>query len=505
MVAAITFMALLVRLFLCDQMACLSRDGVQFITYAKELAETPLETLRSTTKQPGYSLAVLGVHHLLNPLLGENSPLAWQRAGQLIALLCGVAVCPLIMVLTRWLFDGTTAIVAGVLTAFWWQGAQLSADILSDIPHLMLYLTAFLVAGRAIEEESVARMAMCGGVIGLAYLLRQEAVGLLAAVALCRLLPQSATMAWRCRIVAVAALFATFAIVVAPYSIAVGRLMPNKGIDDVWRVLDGGDVAEPSSYVLAAAVHWYEVPVRMLEAWSRSGRYAYSLLAIVAFFWKRAAVADSGWRRLVLAAVIFQIILTQLRASSYDHQISTRYMLLPAALSLPWAASGLVALLDRLLASTRSGNTVRVGLLILGLVAPLAPQIAYHLRPINGERWAYRAAGRWLGEQMSVGEVVMGHDRLEQLMFYAGRARPNDANWLRFSEAAGPSETATQIQRHRPVWFVDGETGARSLGDESDYARALQGGLTDRLVPVWAGGHPRCRVFIFRIVQDSDP
>jgi len=505
MAVAITFMALLVRLFLCDQMACLSRDGVQFITFAKELAESPVETMRSTTKQPGYSFAVLGVHHLLNPLLGENGPLAWQRAGQLIPLFCGVAVCPLVMVLTRRLFDGTTAIVAGVLAAFWWQGAQLSADVLSDIPHLMLYLTALLAAGRAVEKESVARMAVSGGILGLAYLLRQEAVGLLAGVALCRLIPpQPWRIARRDRVIAVAALVAAFAVVAAPYSLAVGRLMPNKGFHDLWRLLGGGSAVEPSSHLLGAVVCWYEAPVRMLEAWGKSGRYAYSTLALVAFFWKRAATADAGWRRLVLVAVIFQIILTQLRASSYDHQISTRYMLLPAALSLPWAASGLVALLDRLLAPAKSGNAARAGLLVLGLIAPLIPQIVYHLRPINGECWAYRAAGRWLDEQVSAGELVMAHDRLEQLMFYAGRARPNDAEWLRFPEAADLAETAAQIHHRRPVWFVDGETGSRSLGDESAYTIGLQAGLADRLVPVWAGGSPRCRVLIFRIVPDSE-
>ena len=64
---AVMFLALLVRLFIASQLDCISRDGVQYVTYAKQLADEPVKTMQSTTKQPGFSYLLLGTHRVIGP------------------------------------------------------------------------------------------------------------------------------------------------------------------------------------------------------------------------------------------------------------------------------------------------------------------------------------------------------------------------------------------------------------------------------------------------------
>ena len=134
----VILLAALVRLFLSSQLVCISPDGVHFVTYAKQLGDDPIPILRTTTKQPGYAYLLLGTHRLLGSAFGGDTPLAWQRCGQMLAALGGTVACGLIFWLTRRLFDDTSAAIAAIFAAFWWQGAQLSADVLSDMPAIWM-------------------------------------------------------------------------------------------------------------------------------------------------------------------------------------------------------------------------------------------------------------------------------------------------------------------------------------------------------------------------------
>ena len=48
----VILLALGVRSLLCAQPACIGRDGVHFVSFAKQLADDPITWMRITTKQP---------------------------------------------------------------------------------------------------------------------------------------------------------------------------------------------------------------------------------------------------------------------------------------------------------------------------------------------------------------------------------------------------------------------------------------------------------------------
>jgi hypothetical protein len=543
MCLAVMLLALLVRAFLCSQLACISRDGVHFVTFAKQLADDPIAAMKANTKQPGFAGLLLGTHRLVGPLLGGDAPLSWERCGQLLALLGGVAVCGLIYALARRLFDRTVAAVAGILAAFWWQGAQLSADVLSDMPHLALYLAAWLIAHQALSTSlpngptseipthvgmprsgELPRIALCGVVAGLAYLLRQEAIGLPAAIGLCALWPRPGVPLRR-RLVAVALLAGCFAAVIVPHALAVGKIMPNKSLHDLlfgWPRVSQAAGWLPSP-VLAGVMPWWEAPLGMLEAWAKSGRYVISTLVLIGVLWRPAPEAERTGRRLILAAVIVQILLVQLRVAIYG-EISSRYLVIPAALAIPWAASGLVALLNAAIGRLRSsGNAARFLVLTAGCVLPLAPQVYYFLRPANYAGRYLRDAGAWLAADSKREEIVLAHERLEQMMFYADRTYPRDGAWLRIPRSATADDLCGLLDRSRPAWFIDAEVyrplpaggavtrpaptqqmecGTAALGcgfDGASFLEAIERRAQVSLLPTWVVGPPGKRVCLVRV------
>jgi hypothetical protein len=497
-VLATVLLALLLRGVATTRLGCISPDGVQFVTYAKQLAERPIETMKTTTKQPGFPWLLLGAYRVFGHSLAQDAPVAWQRTGQIFAVLGGVLVCLLVFVLARELFDQQTALVAGILAAVWPQGVHLSADVLSDMPHLAFYMVALLAAYRSLESGRVAGMAVCGLLAGLAYMSRQEALGLVLAAGICWLW-RSEALTSRERLIGVAALALCFAAAVAPHSIATGRLLPNK---NPWDMLFGqpqGPAAVlPPSTLLAEVIPLWGLPIRMAEAWGKSGRYVISTLFLLALVLRSTPRAPAVGRRLFIAAVLLQLLAVALRVRRHG-EISSRYMIIPLVLCLPWAAAGLSTFLNLLSARLRSGAYLRaIDVRSLGIVVAALPMLYYAAAPVNADRAGYRRAGEWLREHAGPNDLVLAHERLGQIMYYAGRTYPSEA-WMQCGADASPAVVEGQIAERHPLWYVDAEGSHHRRIDEDAHFRDLAAGAIAGLKEAFAAGPAGRRAFVFRV------
>lgn len=491
-------LAFIIRLVLCLQPACIGRDGVHFVSFARQLADDPVKWLKVTTKQPGYAYLVLGTQRLLGPRFGGDQILVWQRCGELLALIGGVFACVGIIVLTRRLFDDRTALTAGVLAAFWPHGAHLSAQVLSDMPHLGLYLSGLLISHRALIKPHNWALPACGLVAGLAYMVRQEALGLIPAVAFCWLWrgPERSSMKkWA----GVALMLACFAAVVAPYSIATGTIMPNKSLGDLLDKLPLGMSAPKGAPLLIGHVTpFWQTPVRMAEAWGKSGRYVLSTLFLIALFSKTLPRSERRGRRLVAAAAGFHVVLLMLRVGVYG-EISSRYMVIPVALSLPWAAAGLRHVLAYLTLRCDIVTRRRTAVLwAAGFTVALAPMIYYDAIPVYHGKEHLRSAGEWLRQRARPEEVILAHEHLEQIMFYADRIYPNDT-WVRSARGTTVEQIRELILFHHPAWYVDAEGSRRDTAHEKRLFTAFAGGAIPELVPAHIEGPPGRRIHVYRI------
>lgn len=492
--AGVILLALGIRVFMCAQPACIGRDGVHFVSFAKQLADDPITWMRVTTKQPGYSGLLLGTHRLLGEVMGGDTPEGWQRCGELLALLGGVGVCAGVYFLTRRLLDEQTALVAGILAALWPQGAYLSAQVLSDMPHLALYLFGLLWVYGAMERPGLGRFALCGLIMGAAYLIRQEALGLVAG---------SVIGAWwwsggktiRKRITYVSIIILGFTVVVAPYAIVKGQIIPNKGLEDLFDTSGGASMQWAGVFPLADAFPLWQLPGRMAEAWGRSGRYVFSTLFVIGLFLKSMPRAEQRGRRLVLIVTILHLLLVVARVGKYG-VLSSRYMMIPVALCLPWAAAALVMMLR--LSSQRSGK--RRLIIVAGICGIVSVPLVYYLSvPVNDGKQPYRAAGLWLAQHAAPEDRILAHRDLEQVMYYSGRTYPREDGWSPFTPGAGLDELKGIVAKSGAKWFVDVRGSHRGKMDEVPWFDALLGGQAAGLDPVYDAGPKEARAYVFRV------
>lgn len=452
-IIGIFLLALAVRVLVASPDACISKDGTWFIEMAHKLADEPVRHMQIETKQPGLSWMYLALGRLTGHMDPGTAPIAWQALGVWIAVLCGSAVCLLIFELTRQLFDLPTAIIASIFAALWPQGVELSTDALSDQPHLLLYLGVILTVG--ILNQPLQRrklqlglLFLTGIVAGLAYWVRLEAIGLLPAV-FCWCAWQRAVtkkMRWH----NAAAFAAGFLIPFLAFAAVTGRLLFVKTPTLSMLGLEFGR----SDWILANAFPLWQTPGRILEAWAKSGRYVFAPLCVIALFWSRVPRGAAQLQHLFGWIVLWHLLLVFARVSMHG-ELSTRYLLIPGALTIPWAAAGLrtiaLALMTRY---QRTRPTQIIAATTVALLVVLTPMVPYLLRPINATRMPYRDAGLWLAQHAAPNDIIIATSaKLKQARFYAGRMYPNGDGW-RIGTREG-SKTLAQQVNGTSIWFID--------------------------------------------------
>ncbi len=212
----------------------ISRDGVTFCWYARDLGTEGLDYLRSphVRQHPLYPTAILGAQRLARALGAADTPWTWQRSGQVVSWAAGMAVIALVGGLTLRLVrrlelpldERLAALVAMAWAALLDLHVWLSTDTMSDQVHLAFYLGALLLLVRLNRLPAALG---CGVLAGLAFLTRPEGalpvLGGIAALAAARRQLGARKLA-----ACAAALAVGFLACAAPYWGTVGRLSPKK-------------------------------------------------------------------------------------------------------------------------------------------------------------------------------------------------------------------------------------------------------------------------------------
>ncbi len=347
----ILLVALSWRYLLASQSPTISRDGVLYCWQARELRVHGLAALNAETfdQHPLYAAAIRAAHAVLPTAGGAaDAPMRWQRAGQAVSLLSGMAVVGLAAALTWRLLRRLSpaadarlpAVLAMGLAAILPLNTSLSADVMSDQLHAALYLGA---ACLMVELAAPSAALGCGVLTGLAFLTRPEGgVCLIGAAA--ALLAGRAALGWGRAAWRLALLFFGFALIAGPYVVAVGKLTPKlekQGIEHF-------QPAPPTPS--AAALVRREVGgglAGLLAAFEllRAGRVVVPLLALPALLALRRRWRDPALCALAACgAVHFALTSYLLLRHGYLHP---RHQLVIVLLLIPAAAATLAALLRR--------------------------------------------------------------------------------------------------------------------------------------------------------------
>jgi 4-amino-4-deoxy-L-arabinose transferase-like glycosyltransferase len=247
--AAAVFFALAAQTLVAMRSPIIAKDGIAFIRIAKRMQTDFVGACRLEDQHPGYPTLLLLSSRLarLWPNLDELD--VWIVGGQLASGLCGALAIVFLWLLARRLYDRQIADIAALLAAIWPLLRQNASDVLSDTPHLMLYLAAVWLTCEGLVRGRVRWFAAAGVAGGLAYWVRPE--GLLVPLAA---LPVIASTHWRrqprAMLCGMAALALASLLVALPYVLTSGKITSKKSIFNrpvATSEVAAPDVAQPSA------------------------------------------------------------------------------------------------------------------------------------------------------------------------------------------------------------------------------------------------------------------
>jgi len=452
----ILLLALVWRLSLAAAMPVLSRDGVTFCWYARALGSEGLDWLRSPHAQqhPLFPALLLAVQRALAAAGVAEGPLAWQYAGQSVALAAGLVVIALTAILT-WrlirllalpLSARSAAIFAALLTALLPLNTWLAADVMSDQVHLAFYLAAVVLLLRLDR----ARVALAAGLLtGLAFLTRQEGIVPLAAgvIGLLRAAPPPPRRTLAARTFA---LLAGFLVLAVPYWALIGGFSQKK--DPLRWLRPSQPTAGPAAVAAPGAraaldpraatdaraeagaraaadnvppippvlgklelldLGWYALVPYALYTLFRAGRVVIPLLALLPLANLRGRLLAGPLAPLtVCLAGHFALAILLLARFRY---LDPRHMLVMVALLVPFAAFLLTRLVELL--RMHGQRWAAAGLLAVVLL-PLALR---SLAVPNAHDGFLRAAAAWIvaHEPGAVGKTLLCGSSPRRVAFYA--------------------------------------------------------------------------------------
>lgn len=404
-----------------------AQDGLKFIRVAREMQRQPwLDVLRSSDQHPLYPAAIAASQPLVARGVGKG-PDSWRIAAQGVSIVATILTLLPLFALTRGLFDESAATLACGLWTVLPLPARIGHETLSDPLALLLFTTTLHFALKTWRSPRHRDAALAGASAGLGYWARPEVV----VVALVALMMSG--LRWidgrirsGPRVAATGPAPATVLGLVmlagvALYAIAKGELSEKLALRRAVGVAskhdrvrptpsDHGPIADHFRVSLAPKEEAAQPPHRGLgvallmtvRGWAEAMGW---LLAPVAIGAALFVEARAGRGLVGVYAVIFGAILV--RHAGSQGYLSDRHALSLAIATLPWAAVGLRAIGQRLLARFRPQAVSREALRWAAMGTLVLGGVMAQVRPAHASRAGHREAGQWLARNARPEDAVL--------------------------------------------------------------------------------------------------
>jgi 4-amino-4-deoxy-L-arabinose transferase-like glycosyltransferase len=433
-VLLLILIASVLGVYLIATTVLISKDGVTYVTAAREFSTGPLHVLKGLFF--GYASLIFAAHKLATLFGAGSSVIAWTYSAQSVTLLCEVlALIPLYFI-GKLLVGGRKSFWAVLILVVLPDPAQLGSDALRDWPHILFLAAGFLFLLRGAQEGKRWMFGMTGLAAGFGHIIRPECAQLVVYGVLwilVRLVRPKQNMNRGALLGAVALLLLGFAIPAAPYMIARGEVLPEKLRDYIQAVAVGEPQrparagTETDAIVSTASVLSLK-PVKAVAklASEMTDNLLYYfvpalIFGICARFRKRTQVSDIE-RFFIPVFVLLNVLMLIML---YDHwgYISGRHCLPLTVLLIfyvPVGAEILAEWLEQRLSAKRPPNREACRrwffiLLAIGFVV-CTPKL---FRPLGADKQGYRDAAEWLRQNSRPQEAVAVPDL--RISFYAER------------------------------------------------------------------------------------
>jgi hypothetical protein len=428
--------ACVLGIYLIATTVLISKDGVLYVEQAKLYSSDAGAVISKDT--PGYPFLIFSAHKFAG-IFGDNSSLfGWIHAAQGVTLLFRLlGLLPLYLIGKR-LVGARDSFYAILILILLPHPAKMSCDLTREWPYVLFLATGFLLLLWGAASAGWRTFGAVGLAAGLAHIIRPEGAQLVAFGVLWLLLKltRPGRDMTRARVVlALVALLIGFAIPVAPYAKARGKIMPDKMREFLLtssesphrRPAWGDSDSHPGACETAGLVSGVgEAAYELCERVNENLLYFFvppMLIGIYSQFRGRQKARNTD-RFFVSAFVAFNVAMPILLYQNY-HYMSRRHalpLILVGVFYVPW---GLRAISDRLEREIfrnqppTNKNSLRwfTILLIIGIAVCL-PKL---LEPAGADKQGYRDAAEWLKKSSDAEAVIAAAD--PRIGFYAERKR----------------------------------------------------------------------------------
>lgn len=427
--------ALLLKIVVLLQHPILARDGIMHLHFAHDLLERPwASTLKEHPFHPGYALTLAvtsNIFQLFDP--GPLTPSEWQWCAHLSSSFAGILLLLPLYGLARCFYSIRTAWLGTLLFALLPSVVQITTDTLTESWYLLFMFSALWSLVMGVRTQRSSWFVVTGLLTGAAYIVRVEAVLILAAIVVCsilypwiqhRFVPSSSHLR------NIALLGFCFLLPPLPYMMTIGKFSNRPAVQTIVHQDSQHAPYVEGTWLLAAqrlqdgvnglnidVVHWYEAVTLVLFTHGRAGHYYLWPLAGVGFFllW-RSRRGDPAL--LLILCVVGLHLLMLFRLALTAGYTSERHTLLFVALAAQTAAIGMIAIGQWLRRTVLPGKNVGrsvTAVLAAGVVALSLPKA---VQPLHHGQEAHRQAGLWLAEHLHYDDHIV--DPYNWASFYAG-------------------------------------------------------------------------------------
>jgi 4-amino-4-deoxy-L-arabinose transferase-like glycosyltransferase len=456
MIFALTVaLAAAVRFYLLWQYYCISSDGIHYIEAARHFYFGDIQDGLGSVYPPAYPSLIAAAY----PLIGD-----WELSGQIISIICGVALLFPLYALCRDLYGEKVAALACFLAAISPYLARYAIHVRTESPFFLLSTFALLLFCRGITQGKASRFFYGGLVAGFAYLVRPEAIGFLVIV------PVALIVTWWFKrgnsAVAVGKpcllLFVGFFLFALPYIAYLsgasgqwGAVSRKAGLTFGIAMKASGLLENEDSQTLAdlesltllqfvtrhPVLYAKKVLLDLLPSigiYFEALHYSYVPFLLVGLF---LILREKFWLRrdlLLLGFFVFYLVGFALIF------VRRRYSIQLVAISLPWTALGLLwcwTSLQRIV-SLKTFRIIAAAVVLIFLAGTLPKT----LKPISPEKAYVREAGRYLKKLSGPGDLnVFVFD--DRITFYG------DAKAILLSDL-DESKLLDQIRRRKAFYLA---------------------------------------------------
>jgi hypothetical protein len=401
-------------------------DSLRSVAAAEALLRAPsVATLAAEPEPPLYPVWLACVHAMRGALasLAGGTPPTWALSVQIAAALPLLAWPIPSYFLARRVVGQRMAWVAGLLACFLPVAARLGGEGLADALYLPLFAGALAIA--IVDRAAWRHDVLAGVCVGLAMLVRIEAMLLIPLIALSAMAPWRER--WRAMGIRLVLLASTAAAVLLPRlaatdslapRAAVARLLSREPAREGWVF---NQAIEPSEK-LAAADPWVseEYAFDSKEPGATTRRSGFLLaaretadellvatgfvlipLAALGIAFRRRFGLRHAWDQIAAIGAVVWLLLGFFNALATGY-LSSRHLLPAAVFLLPWGTQGLmqIAYFQWDLLSPTARLRCAASAVLIGWTCWL-------LQPLHSDRAGHRAAGEWLTSHVGPGERVL--------------------------------------------------------------------------------------------------